>query len=390
MKILRRTWATIDLDLLEHNFAQLCKSKPEGTKVLGVVKADAYGHGAVPMAHTLVKLGADYLAVATVEEAVQLRRGEIKTPILVFGYTPASYAETMVFMDITQEVHSLEYAKELDEALKKTNYKLNIHLQLDTGMTRIGLNTEDISFVEQLKTLQELSHLHMEGVFTHFSVADCGAEDDVAFTKMQYERFISALDTMNSLGMKPELCHCSNSAATVLYPDFALDMIRPGILIYGVHPSEATKDKIDVKPIMTVQSVISQIWDVKEGAAISYGRTFVAPKDFKMAVVQIGYADGLPRALSNCGSVLIHGKRAPIVGTICMDMCMVDITHVPNASMGDVVTVIGTDGDETISVDELASLAGTNSYEILCGISKRVPRIYIADGKESKSLRYIV
>lgn len=390
MKLLRRTWADIDLDVLASNYAQLCKNKPKDTKFLAVIKADAYGHGAVPMAHTLMDLGASYLAVATIEEAVQLRRGEIKAPILILGYTPASYAETMVFMDITQEIHSLEYARELDEQLKNTNYRLNVHLQFDTGMTRIGISTAEESFSDDIKAICALPHLHVEGVFTHFSAADSLLPQDVMFTRGQFERFQESLSVLDSLNVKPEIRHCSNSAATVLYPEFAMDMIRPGILLYGIHPSEATRAKVDISPVMSVRSVISQIQDVKKGSSISYGRTFVAQHDFKMAVVQMGYADGLSRVLSNRCSLLLHGVPVPIVGTICMDMCMVDISHVPNAEVGDAVTIIGQDGSLHIGAEDLAEITGTNPYEVLCGINKRVPRIYIADGRESSTLRYIV
>ncbi len=390
MKLLRRTWADIDLDVLASNYAQLCKNKPENTKFLAVIKADAYGHGAVPMAHTLMDLGASYLAVATIEEAVQLRRGEIKAPILILGYTPASYAETMVFMDITQEIHSLEYARELDEQLKNTNYRLNVHLQFDTGMTRIGISTAEENFADDIKAICALPHLHVEGVFTHFSAADSLLPQDVIFTRGQYDRFVESLAVLDSLSVKPEIRHCSNSAATVLYPEFAMDMIRPGILLYGIHPSEATRGKVDIAPVMSVRSVISQIQDVKKGSSISYGRTFVAQHDFKMAVVQMGYADGLSRVLSNRCSLLLHGVRVPIVGTICMDMCMVDISHVPEAEVGDAVTVIGKDGDLCLGAEDLAAITGTNPYEVLCDINKRVPRIYISDGKESSTLRYIV
>ena len=390
MKLLRRTWAEIDLDILAKNYAALCRNKPQSTNFLSVIKADAYGHGAVPMAHTLMELGSSYLAVATIEEAVQLRRGEIKAPILILGYTPATYAETMVFMDITQEIHSLEYARELDEQLKNTNYVLNVHLQLDTGMTRIGLNTEDSQFEAYLAEISHLSHLHIEGVFTHFSAADSTNPQDVEFTHRQYGKFLQSLELMESLAIRPELKHCSNSAATVLYPEYAMDMIRPGILLYGVHPSEATVGKVDIAPVMTLRSVISQIQEVKKGSSISYGRTFVAQEDFKMAVVQVGYADGLSRVLSNKCSLLLHGVKVPIVGSICMDMCMVDISAVPQAEVGDMVTVIGQDGEERITAGDLANIMGNNSYEVLCGINKRVSRIYISDGKESNALRYIV
>ena len=386
MKLLRRTWADIDLDKLEHNYRVIRAHVGKTPKFLGVMKADAYGHGSVPLSKYLAELGAEYLAVSNLEEAVQIRRGEVREPILILGYTPPSYAEMMVFMDITQEVHSLEYACLLDEALKGTNYILNIHLKIDTGMTRIGFSSEDTELTAQMEKLKKLSHLHVEGAFTHFSCADSLRKDDVEYTKMQHGRFLRVLQMLESLGIEPEIRHCCNSGAVILHPEYAMDMVRPGILTYGVHPSQDTEGVLDLQPVMTLRSMVAQIRDIKAGAQISYGRTFTAQKDLRMAVVPIGYADGLSRALSGKASFIIRGQQAPIVGRICMDMCMVDVSHLPEISVGDTVTVFG----EENGCDDLARLTGTIPYEVLCAVNKRIPRIYLSGGKESSVLQYIV
>lgn len=390
MKLLRRTWADIDLDNLAYNYSAIRQHVGQNTRLLGVMKADAYGHGAVPMSHQLVELGAEYLAVSNIEEAVQIRRGEIRAPILILGYTPASYAEMMVFMDITQEVHSLEYARELDAQLAGTNYILNVHLKIDTGMTRLGFFANDPTLPVQMEELTGLRHLHVEGVFTHFSCADSLHDGDVAFTRKQFDKFQNTIQMMSSLGMQPEIRHCCNSGAAILYPEYAMDMVRPGILVYGVHPSQDTAEHMALRPVMTLSSTVAQLRDVPAGSQISYGRTMTAKKDLRMAVVPVGYADGLNRAYSSGGSFLIHGREVPIIGRICMDMCMVDVTEVPDVKVGDTVTVFGVNAGNIISCDRIAERIGTIPYEVLCAVNKRIPRIYLSDGRPSEVLQYIV
>lgn len=387
MKLLKRTWADVDLDALEHNVRAIQGHLPAGTRFLGVMKADAYGHGAVPVSHALVELGADYLAVSNLEEAVQMRRGGIRAPILILGYTPPMYAENMVYLDLTQEVHSLEYARELNEALSGTNFILNTHLKLDTGMTRIGfLVYGGQQGVEEMVQAAGLPHLQVEGAFMHFSVADSRKPDDISYTKVQYERFCAALDELKAHGIEPELRHCCNSGATLLYPEFAMDMVRPGILTYGLYPSEDTRGILDLKPMLHLQTTISQIRDIPAGAQIGYGRTYCADQSRRIAVLSIGYADGLQRGLSGKASLLLRGKPIPLVGRICMDMCMADVTQVPEAQVGDMVTVIG----PGLPCEAMADQMDTISYEILCGINKRIPRIYLQNGKPSEILQYIV
>lgn len=392
MKTLKRTWAEVSLDNLEHNYRAIKNHIPEGCRFLGVMKADAYGHGAVPLSHALCELGAEYLAVSNLEEAIQLRRGGVRAPMLILGYTPASFADTMVFMDITQEVHSLEYAKELDTALAGTNYILNVHLKLDTGMTRIGFFAYDHErTLPELLEVCGLPHLHVEGVFTHFCVADSKAPEDEAFTRTQYARFTAMLDALAAHGIRPELRHCASSGATILYPELALDMVRPGIATYGHAPSEDAEGILDLRPLMTVRTTVAQLREIPAGTSISYGRTYTAERDMRVAVLPIGYADGLLRGLSGKVSFRIRGKMARSVGRICMDMCMVDVLEIPEIRVGDEAALFGYDTDGTLlPCERIAQQAGTISYEILCGISKRIPRIYMQDGREQEILQYIV
>lgn len=392
MKTLKRTWAEVSLDNLEHNYRAIKNHIPEGCRFLGVMKADAYGHGAVPLSHALCELGAEYLAVSNLEEAIQLRRGGVRAPMLILGYTPASFADTMVFMDITQEVHSLEYAKELDTALAGTNYILNVHLKLDTGMTRIGFFAYDHErTLPELLEVCGLPHLHVEGVFTHFCVADSKAPEDEAFTRTQYARFTAMLDALAAHGIRPELRHCASSGATILYPELALDMVRPGIATYGHAPSEDAEGILDLRPLMTVRTTVAQLREIPAGTSISYGRTYTAERDMRVAVLPIGYADGLLRGLSGKVSFRIRGRMARSVGRICMDMCMVDVSGIPEIRVGDEAALFGYDTDGTLlPCERIAQQAGTISYEILCGISKRIPRIYMQDGREQEILQYIV
>ena len=392
MKTLKRTWAEISLDNLEHNYHALRAHIPQGCKFLGVIKADAYGHGAVPVSGTLSELGCEYLAVSNLEEAVQLRRGGIRTPVLILGYTPPEYADTMVFMDLTQEIHSMDYARALEERLRGTNYILNVHLKLDTGMGRIGfLAYGGHSELAQLRAFSQLTHLRAEGVFTHFSAADSRLADDEAYTETQYARFQAALAELEGYGIHPALRHCANSAVTILHPEYSLDMVRGGIALYGCAPDRDCAGLLDLRPVMTLRTTIAQLRDVAAGTPISYGRTFTAPHDLRMAVLPVGYADGLSRSLSGKARFRLHGVDVPVIGRICMDMCMVDITGVPNAKVGDELTLFGYDEDgQCVPVERLAEASGTISYEILCTLSKRIARLYYSGGRQSEILQYIV
>ena len=391
MRLLKRTWADISLDNLAHNYTVLREKVPKSCKFLGVVKADGYGHGALPISRRLKELGAEYLAVSNFEEALQLRRGGLILPILILGYTPPVYASDLADMGIVQEVHSLEYAKKLNKQMDGVGKRLKVHLKLDTGMSRLGFFAYDEpKTFDELLHVAKLRHLCCEGIFTHFPSADSHDAADQAFTRLQFERFTDMIDALKSAGVEFALRHCCNSAATILYPEFALDMIRPGIATYGINPSNELANDIALKPLMSLRTSISQIRDFHEGISVSYGRTYTTPTPRRIAVLCIGYADGLPRRLSNNAAFLLRGKRVPVLGRICMDMCMIDVTEVPEAKVGDTVTVFGTDRDQTVSVEDMAAKLDTIPYELLCGINKRTPRIYLDGEQRIVVLQYIV
>ena len=391
MEYLKRTWADISLDNLSHNYYALRAKLPSACRFLGVVKADAYGHGAVPISRCLTELGAEYLAVSNIEEAVQLRRGGIRGPILILGYTPPKHAEDLAKMGLRQEIHSLDYACMLNQMLEGTSLRIRVHIKLDTGMSRLGFFAYNCErTVTELQEVAAMKHLLIEGVFTHFPVADSIDGADENFTRTQFERFMQMLSTLKGVGIEPQIRHCCNSGASILYPEYALDMIRSGIATYGVFPSSDLRGRIDLKPVMQLRSTIFQIRDFEPNITVSYGRTYTTSEPERIAVVGIGYADGLSRSFSNNISFLLNGKRVPQIGRICMDMCMVDISRVPDAKVGDTVTIFGTDGDDTIEVDSLSCRLNTIPYEILCGINKRIPRIYLDGENETEILQYIV
>ena len=391
MDCLKRTWAEISLDNLNHNYHALREKLPGGTRFLGVVKADAYGHGAVPVSRYLVELGAEYLAVSNIEEAIQLRRGGIRGPILILGYTPPEFADSLVSYGLRQEVHSLDYARQLQARLSGSKRRLRVHIKLDTGMSRLGFFAYDHpKTVDEIRAVAAMNELQIEGIFMHFPVADSLEASDEAFCRVQYARFTAMLDALKAVGVEPELRHCCNSGASILYPQYAMDMVRPGIATYGILPSEELRGRIDLRPVMQLRSTIFQIRDYAPDITVSYGRTYRTEAPTRVAVVGIGYADGLPRSFSNRISFLLHGKRVPQIGRICMDMCMVDVSSVPEAKVDDVVTVFGEDNGASIGVDAMAAELGTIPYELLCGINKRIPRIYLDGENETEVLQYIV
>lgn len=387
--MLKRTWAEIDLDALRHNYETLTRNLPEGCRFLGVVKADAYGHGAVPVARELQALGAGYLAVSNYEEALQLRRADVSLPILILGYTPVEFAVDEAALHITQEVHSLEYGKALSQALEGSEQTLSVHMKIDTGMSRLGFFAYDRpETVPELVELWNLPNLNVEGAFMHFAVADTASE--LEYTRMQHQRFMNVLDALKEQGIEPNIIHCANSAATIAFPEYAHDMVRPGIATYGLAPSDEMQGMADLQPLMSLKTTVAAIRPFEAGITVSYGRTYKTPVPCTIAVCPIGYADGLQRRLSGKLHFLLHGKQVPVVGRICMDMCMVDITDVPEAKVGDTVTVVGTDGGETVTWDDWAAQLGTISYELVCDINKRVPRLYLKNGEVVDKLQYIV
>lgn len=368
MNYLRRTWKEINFDNLCRNF-DIIKEK-SGCNVTAVVKADAYGHGAVGVAKVLEEKGAASFAVSNIQEAEELRSAGIKAPILILGYTPEIYAEDLSKFGFIQCVYSLDYARALSQNAKKSNCTVEVHLKLDTGMCRLGFDCRDDDFVgvSEAKEMLKLENLDITGVFTHFAVADGDSKSDADFTIAQKARFNVAVAELEKDGFSFKTKHCCNSAGILTGLCSEGDTVRAGIILYGLAPSPAVELPEGMKPVMSLYSVVSMVKTLKEGSEVSYGRTFTTEKPMKIATVSAGYADGVPRLLSNKGSVIVRGKRAKIVGRICMDQFCIDVTDIEGASTGDRVTIFG----EELSVDEVAANANTINYEIICGISKRV------------------
>ncbi len=357
----RRVYAQIDLEAIRHNLGEV--KKRSGAKLLAVIKANAYGHGAIRVARATEDM-VDYFAVATIEEAIDLRENGIRTPILILGYLSPEYFSELVRYDITQTIFDYESAQLLAKAGGRA------HIAVDTGMSRIGFPVSEES-VGIIKKIVSLDGIDVEGIFTHFASAD---EEDKAFTHLQYERFSWLCKRLCEEGVNIPIKHVSNSAAIIDMPQYSLDMVRSGIITYGLRPSNEVGE-FNLIPALKLKSHVVNVKTLPKGVPISYGRTFVTSRESVIATVPVGYADGYPRALSNKGRVMIHGKSAPIVGRVCMDQFMIDVTEVENVRVGDEVSLI----DENITADEIAKLEGTINYETVCKISDRVPRLYDED-----------
>ena len=363
----KRTWAEIDLGRLARNYHALRGLTEPGCKFLGVVKANAYGHGAVPVAKKLEELGADYLAVACLDEAVELRRAGIRLPILILGVTPVEYAGVLLEYDITQAVGDLETARAFSAAAAASGRTLKVHIKVDTGMSRLGfLWSGDAA--EEIRQAATLPGLDCEGIFTHFANAD----GDEAYTMAQFTRFLDLLDRLKEVGVAFPIRHCAASAAVLNYPCTHLDMVRPGIALYGHYPAAGMEYTCPLEPVMTLKTRAAAVRSLPAGTPVSYGCTHVLERDSRLAVLPVGYADGFFRLFSDRLEVEIRGQRAPLVGRVCMDMCMVDVTDLPEVLPGDEVTLYG----DQVPVENGADLAGTIQYELLCDVSPRVPRVY--------------
>ena len=368
-----RCYAEISLEAIGHNIREVKKRLPEGVKLLGVVKANAYGHGAVPVASYLENQ-VDYFATATIEEAVELRENGISAPILILGYVSPSQYGDLVEYDITQTIDSYAQALALEKEAARQNRKAKAHLAVDTGMTRIGFQVTEHDADEAAK-IADLPHIELEGMFTHFSCAD---QEDKTYCSMRMEKYDKMTALLAERGVTIPLRHICNSAGIMEFDDHRFEMVRSGIITYGIYPSEEVKkERLDLIPALSWKSHVIHVKEVGPGIGVSYGATYVTEKPMtRIATVSAGYADGYPRALSNQGCVLIHGKKAPIIGRICMDQMMVDVTDIPDVQVEDVVTLVGTDGDETITIEEIANPAARFDYEMLCDISSRVTRVY--------------
>lgn len=340
---------------------------------MAVVKADAYGHGAIPLALALEKFGADYLAVAQAEEGFELRQAGVKLPILLLGGLFPGQEKTIVDYRLTPILFDMEAACRLNKAAQESGRFHPFHLKVDTGMSRVGFSCEQLP--DALKKLKDLPSLHMEGILSHMALAD---EREHPFNQVQIERFRQACESVEAHGFRPELRHISNSAALYSWEIPGCNLVRPGITLYGSQPSAGFYKKLDLRPVMHLRTRVAQVREVPAGTGVSYAHQFTAERDSRLAVLPVGYADGLNRRLSNCGEIIIRGCRAPIVGIICMDWTMVDVTHISETKPGDKVTLMGTDGRDYISAEDWAEKVGTIAYEIFCQISKRVPRHYLS------------
>lgn len=374
-----RVYAKIDLDSVEHNFEAMHRNISKDTKMIAVIKADGYGHGAIPIARLVEDY--DYIwgfAAATAEEAFALRKAGIRKPILILGFVFEEHYKELIIQDIRPTVFKLSMAQQLSEVACALGKCLPIHLALDTGMSRIGFSDQEHS-LDIIRKIAKLPGLCIEGMFTHFARAD---ELDKTSADRQLERYLQFVDKLKKVGIHISIRHCSNSAALMEMPYANLDIVRAGISIYGIYPSdEVDRSIIDLRPVMELKSHISYLKEVDMGTEVSYGGTFVTERRTKIATIPVGYADGYPRLLSNRGYVLIRGYKAPILGRVCMDQFMVDVTDIPGVQENDMVTLMGRDSEQMLSVETLSELCGRFPYEFVCDISKRVPRIYIHNGK---------
>ncbi len=386
MGYLKRTWAEIDIDALLSNFSEI--RKITNSKIAAVVKANAYGHGASVTASILENAGADMFAVSNIEEALDLRRNGIICPIIILGYTPADYARSLADGGIVQTIFSLEYAKALSNAALRAGVEIECHLKLDTGMSRLGFDCRDdaLSGTEDMINAVSLPSLKITGAFTHYATADRDGDENGEFTKKQYERFINACDRLKNAGAELKEIHSCNSAGLMLDGDKHGTITRPGIILYGLMPDRNMKRTMPLKNVMNFYSTVSFVKKIKAGDSVSYGRHFTADRDMTVATVAVGYADGYPRALSGKAYMLINGKKAPILGNVCMDQTVVDVSGIEGVEIGTRATLFG-DG---LSADELASICSTIGYELVCSVSHRVPRVYKKGGQEIKVIDYVL
>jgi len=368
----RPTRAVIDIGALRHNYTRLAELLPGTTKVMAVVKADAYGHGDIESARVFEALGCASLGVAIVEEGARLREAGLSSSIVVLGGVWPDQTAGLFDYDLTPVVFDIETARSIDAMARERGSIKNVHVKIDTGMHRLGLPPGDIpGFFAEFKGL---SNLRLEALLSHFSEAEC---EGSAVTDAQLRLFLDSAEAIRGLGVEPGFLEMANSAAAVDRPDARLGLVRPGLMLYGAYPCARYRELIELAPAMRLETRVLCTRDLPEGSAVSYSGTFRTKKKSRMATLAIGYADGLPRSLSNRADVLIRGQRAPIAGNVCMDLTICDVTAIPGAGAGDEAVIIGTQESETITVEEVADKAGTISYEILTGISARVPRVYV-------------
>lgn len=381
----RPVWAEVNLDNLEYNMRNI-KAKARTKEIFGVVKADAYGHGALEVSKVLLKNGATRLSVAVLSEGVELRKSGITCPINILGVTPDTQFNDLIEYDLEPVVFSYEYAKSLSECAKDKNKIVKIHLAVDTGMGRIGLLPTKESVEEAVK-ISKLSNVKIEGIFSHFSTAD---EKDKKYSYLQFNKYKLFISELEERGLNVEIKDICNSAAIMEMPEAYCDGVRPGIILYGYYPSdEVDKSKLDIKPVMTWKANIVHLKVLNEGKYVGYGRKFKTERKSIIATLPVGYADGYTRMFSGRAKVIINGKFAPVVGNICMDQCMIDVTDIENVKVGDEVILMGGHGNIKFDADDIANTLGTIKNEVICMISKRVPRVYIKGGQVVKVKNYL-
>lgn len=372
-----RLLAEINLDSIAKNVRAIKERLDEKTKLLAVVKADAYGHGAEEVSKVCLFNGADELAVATCDEGVQIRNCSIKVPILILGNTVLGQIETVINYELTQTVFSFERAKIMSEIARKIGKTAYVQIKIDTGMSRIGFLPNDDEILE-IKKIFELPNIKVTGVFTHFATAD---EKDKSFTLEQFRKFEYVTKKLNEMGYTGFDRHCANSGTILDLKEFQMDMVRAGIIIYGMYPSEEVRKEVKLYPAMSLKTQISYVKELEKGVSIGYGRTYFTKRKTKVATIPIGYADGYFRAFSNKAKVIVNGEFAKVIGNVCMDQTMIDVTDIKDVKEGDCVIVMGKDNEKQVLAEDLAKIAGTINYEIVCNVGKRVPRVYIKNGE---------
>ncbi len=377
MQAYHRVVAEIDLDAIGFNIRQIKSKIKKGTQLMAVVKADAYGHGAVETSKVCLYNGAEQLAVATCDEGVELRQSSIQVPVIILGNTVEAQLETVINNSLTQTVFCYDTAKAISDAAVRLDKKAVVHIKIDTGMGRIGFSPSEES-LETIERIFALPNIEVTGIFTHFATAD---EKNKDFTLEQYKKFRFITDALEERGHKGLIRHCANSAAILDMPKLQFDMARAGIIVYGMYPSDQVSTELELKPAMRLRSQISYVKEVEANISIGYGRTYFTDKRTKVATVPVGYADGYSRKCSNKAKVIVGGKYAPVIGNVCMDQMMIDVTHIENVKIGDSVIIMGKEGELCVSAEELAAIQGTINYEIVCNVGKRVPRVFIRNGE---------
>lgn len=381
-----RVVSEINLDAIAHNTKQIRKIVNDKTDIMVIIKADAYGHGAVEVAKVALYNGASALGVAISDEGIQIRNNNINVPILILGYTPEAKIDEVIKYNLIQTVFTYEMAEAISKVATKLEKIAQIHIKIDTGMSRIGFLPNDKAIDDIIK-ISKLKNIEINGIFTHFATSD---EIDKSFTYKQAQIYQNFVNKLEALGVYIPVKHVSNSGAIIDLPEFAFNMVRAGIILYGMYPSEEVdKSKIDLKPAMSLKTQVSYIKEISSNSPVSYGRTYYTTTNTKIATIPVGYADGYSRALSNKGRVLINGEYANIIGRICMDQFMIDVTHIQNVNIGDDVILIGEQNDKAVTAQEIAKLIGTINYEVVCMISKRIPRVYMKNGAILKTVSYI-